>query len=79
VQRFPTRSASPDPTIQKLLQQVTQLEQKMTMLQKLVQVDSAGQNLTLKVPANISIEAGTALDIKGGAMMKLQAAKIDVN
>lgn len=79
MQRFPTRSASPDPTVQKLLQQVTQLEQKMKIFQKLFQVDSAGQNLTLKVPANITIEAGTAVDIKGGAMMKLQAAKIDLN
>lgn len=77
--RPPMKTASSPDDVQNLMNQVSQLEKRLARLQKCVQVDATGQNLTLKVPANITIEAGMDLNIKGGMTITLIGHRIELN
>jgi hypothetical protein len=63
----------------KLERRLAGLEKRLADLQHYIQLDSGGQSLTLKVPADISIESGGQLKIKAGATITLNGSKIKLN
>ena len=71
MERFPTSGS--DPTVQKLVQQVNALEQKLNAIGKCLEVDSTGSTVTLKASGKLTVQGGSGVEIKSPAMLTVQA------